>query len=186
MTARVKKRMCSGTFISLKGYLPPLLLHSSDTFQFFLIFSYIQMPVLSKKNEDFDFLSPKSIQNCSSFIKKPPVLLLSHRFFHTAPAEARGTFIDIGCSSILKVNISTLIDWKKRYEATGGVKTKVSCPGTKKIIRENTPSSTSSNRGTSFKSYKQHDLEHRISWKHTLMPASKKSRNFSAAIHLMC
>ena len=34
----------------------------------------------------------------------------------------------------VKVNIGTLIGWRKRYRATGDVKTKVRCPVNKKII----------------------------------------------------
>ena len=37
---------------------------------------------------------------------------------------------------VFKVNISTIIAWKRRYEATGDVKTKVRCPVNKKIIPE--------------------------------------------------
>ena len=39
-------------------------------------------------------------------------------------------------ASIFKVNISTIIAWKRRYEATGDVKIKVRCPVNKKIIPE--------------------------------------------------
>ncbi len=37
-------------------------------------------------------------------------------------------------ASVFKINISTIITWKKRYEATGDVKTKFRCPVNKKII----------------------------------------------------
>ena len=37
---------------------------------------------------------------------------------------------------MFKLNISTLIDWKRRYEATGDVKPKVRRPLNKKIIPE--------------------------------------------------
>ena len=37
---------------------------------------------------------------------------------------------------VKSLNISTIIAWKKRYEATGYVKIKVRCPGNKKIIPE--------------------------------------------------
>ena len=37
---------------------------------------------------------------------------------------------------VFKVNISALIDWKRRYEATGDVKLKVRRPLNKKIIPE--------------------------------------------------
>ena len=37
---------------------------------------------------------------------------------------------------VFKVNISTIIAWKRRYEATGDVKIKVRCPVNKKIIPE--------------------------------------------------
>ena len=40
---------------------------------------------------------------------------------------------------VCKVNIGTFIGWKKRYEATGDVKTKIDLPVNKKIIPENTP-----------------------------------------------
>ena len=39
-------------------------------------------------------------------------------------------------AAVFKLNIGTLIDWKKRYEATGDVKMKVCCPVNKKIIPE--------------------------------------------------
>ena len=39
-------------------------------------------------------------------------------------------------AAVLKINISTIIAWKRRYEATGGVKIKVRCPVNKKIIPE--------------------------------------------------
>ena len=38
---------------------------------------------------------------------------------------------------VFKVNISTIIAWKRRYETTGDVKIKVRCPVNKKIIPEN-------------------------------------------------
>ena len=37
-------------------------------------------------------------------------------------------------AAAFKVNISTIIDRKKRYEATGDVKMKIRCPVNKKII----------------------------------------------------
>ena len=37
---------------------------------------------------------------------------------------------------VFKVNISTIIAWKRRYEATGDIKIKVRCPVNKKIIPE--------------------------------------------------
>ena len=37
---------------------------------------------------------------------------------------------------VFKVNISTIIAWKRRYEATGDVKIKVRRPVNKKIIPE--------------------------------------------------
>ena len=37
---------------------------------------------------------------------------------------------------VFKINISTIIAWKRRYEATGDVKIKVRCPVNKKIIPE--------------------------------------------------
>ena len=40
-------------------------------------------------------------------------------------------------AAVFKVNISTIIDWKKRYEETGDVKTKLRCAINKKIIPEN-------------------------------------------------
>ena len=39
-------------------------------------------------------------------------------------------------AGVFKVNISTIIAWKRRYEATGDVKIKVRCPVNKKIIPE--------------------------------------------------
>ena len=39
-------------------------------------------------------------------------------------------------AGVFKVNISTIIAWKRRYEATGDVKIKVRCPINKKIIPE--------------------------------------------------
>ena len=57
-------------------------------------------------------------------------------------------------AAVFKINISTIIAWKRRYEATGDVKIKLRCPVNKKIIPENTPSSTISNRATSSKSHK--------------------------------
>ena len=39
-------------------------------------------------------------------------------------------------ASMFKVNITTIITWKRRYEATSDVKTKVRCPVNKKIIPE--------------------------------------------------
>ena len=40
-------------------------------------------------------------------------------------------------AAVFKVNIGTLISWRKRYRATGDVKIKVRCPVNKKIIPEN-------------------------------------------------
>ncbi len=37
---------------------------------------------------------------------------------------------------MFKVNISTIIDWKKQYEATGDIKTKVLCLVNKRIVPE--------------------------------------------------
>ena len=42
----------------------------------------------------------------------------------------------IPTASVFKVNISTIIAWKRRYEATGDVKTKPRCPINKKTIPE--------------------------------------------------
>ena len=39
-------------------------------------------------------------------------------------------------AAVFKVNIGTIIAWKKRYRATGDVKTKFRCPVNKKIIPE--------------------------------------------------
>ena len=39
-------------------------------------------------------------------------------------------------ASVFKINISTIIAWKRRDEATGDVKIKVRCPVNKKIIPE--------------------------------------------------
>ena len=39
-------------------------------------------------------------------------------------------------AGVFKINISTIIAWKRRYEATGDVKIKVRCPVNKKIIPE--------------------------------------------------
>ena len=39
-------------------------------------------------------------------------------------------------AAVFKVNISTIIDWKKRYEETGDVKTKVHRLVNKRIIPE--------------------------------------------------
>ena len=39
-------------------------------------------------------------------------------------------------TAVFKINISTIIAWKRRYEATGDVKIKVRCPVNKKIIPE--------------------------------------------------
>ena len=39
-------------------------------------------------------------------------------------------------AAVFKVNIGTLIGWRKRYRATGDVKIKVRCPVNKKIIPE--------------------------------------------------
>ena len=37
-------------------------------------------------------------------------------------------------AAVFKINISTIITWKKRYEATGDVKVKIRRPVNKKII----------------------------------------------------
>ena len=55
-------------------------------------------------------------------------------------------------AAVFKINISTIIAWKRRYEATGDVKIKVRCPVNKKIIPA--PCSPPSNRSTSSKSHK--------------------------------
>ena len=39
-------------------------------------------------------------------------------------------------AAVFKLNSSTIIAWKRRYEATGDVKIKVRCPVNKKIIPE--------------------------------------------------
>lgn len=39
-------------------------------------------------------------------------------------------------AAIFKVHVCSIRDWKKRYKATGDVKTKVRCPVNKKIIPE--------------------------------------------------
>ena len=39
-------------------------------------------------------------------------------------------------AAVFQINISTIIAWKMRYEATGDVKIKVRCPVNKKIIPE--------------------------------------------------
>ena len=39
-------------------------------------------------------------------------------------------------AAVFKINISTIIAWKRRYEATGDVKIKDHCPVYKKIIPE--------------------------------------------------
>ena len=39
-------------------------------------------------------------------------------------------------AAVFKINISTIIAWKRRYEATGDVKLKIRCPVNKKIIPE--------------------------------------------------
>ena len=57
-------------------------------------------------------------------------------------------------AAVFKINISIIIEWKKRYEATGDVKTKVRCPVNKKIIPEKHALLDKSNRATSSKSHK--------------------------------
>ena len=37
-------------------------------------------------------------------------------------------------AAVFKINVGTLIGWRKRYRATRDVKTKVRCPVNKKII----------------------------------------------------
>ena len=39
-------------------------------------------------------------------------------------------------AAVFKININTIITWKRRYEATGDVKIKIRCPVNKKIIPE--------------------------------------------------
>ena len=39
-------------------------------------------------------------------------------------------------AAVFKINISTIIAWKRRCEATGDVKIKIRCPVNKKIIPE--------------------------------------------------
>ncbi len=39
-------------------------------------------------------------------------------------------------ATVFKINISTIIAWKRRYEATGNLKTQIRCPVNKKIIPE--------------------------------------------------
>ena len=39
-------------------------------------------------------------------------------------------------AAVFKINISTIIAWKRRYEATGNLKTQIRCPVNKKIIPE--------------------------------------------------
>ena len=39
-------------------------------------------------------------------------------------------------AAVFKVNIGTLIGWRKRYRATGDVKMKIRCPVNKKILPE--------------------------------------------------
>ena len=68
-------------------------------------------------------------------------------------------------AAVFKVNIGTLIGWRKRYRATGDVKMKIRCPV---VIRKLFPKSSSN------------------MWKRTQMPTSKKSQKFSAGIHLQC
>ena len=56
---------------------------------------------------------------------------------------------------VCKVNIGTLIGWRKRYRATGDVKMKIRRPVTiRKSFLKNTHRSTTSNRTTSSKSHK--------------------------------
>ena len=57
-------------------------------------------------------------------------------------------------AAVFKINISTIIAWKRRYEATGDVKIKVRCPVNKKIIPEKHALFAPSNRATSSKSHK--------------------------------
>ena len=75
-------------------------------------------------------------------------------------------------AAVFKANISTLIAWKRRCEAAGNVKIKLSCPVYKKIIPE---------KHALFDKSKIANM-----WKHILMPISKKSRNSSAVIYLKC
>ncbi len=39
-------------------------------------------------------------------------------------------------AAVFKVNVGTLIGWRKRYRATGDMKMKIHCPVNKKIIPE--------------------------------------------------
>ena len=52
----------------------------------------------------------------------------------TKYAEADHTLTQT--AAVFKVNIGTLIGWRKRYRATGDVKMKIRCPVNKKIIPE--------------------------------------------------
>ena len=57
-------------------------------------------------------------------------------------------------AAVFKVNIDTLIGWKKRYRATGDVKMKICRPVNKKIISEKYDLFDNMNRSTSSKSHK--------------------------------
>ena len=61
-------------------------------------------------------------------------------------------------AGVFKVNISTISTWKRRYDATGNVKTKVRCPVTKKIISEKHVLFDNIEQGYD----KSHNLEHHI------------------------
>ena len=68
-------------------------------------------------------------------------------------------------AAVFKVNIGILIGWRKRYRATGDVKTKFRCPVNKKNIPEK------------FIKYIK---------EYPPTPTSKKSRKSSAVIQLQC
>ena len=57
-------------------------------------------------------------------------------------------------AAVFKVNIDTLIGWKKRYRATGDMKMKICRPVNKKIISEKYGLFDNMNRSTSSKSHK--------------------------------
>ena len=57
-------------------------------------------------------------------------------------------------AAVFKVNIDTLIGWKKRYRATGDVKIKVRHPVNKKVIPEKYNLFDNMNRSTRSKPHK--------------------------------
>ena len=57
-------------------------------------------------------------------------------------------------AAVFKVNIDTLIGWKKRYRATGDVKMKICRPVNKKIISEKYDLFDNMNRSTRSKPHK--------------------------------